>query len=118
MKSLLAFTLLIVAFVAFSVQAFAASPTSTKEKPAVVQVVSTDWQQVSPIVVQTDIDLALAIPTGRLEIAGELAKAQRYERRYTTTPDNLFEDWISEVATPPNETAFNGFANVRPREQV
>jgi hypothetical protein len=50
MKILQITALLIVAFVAFSACAFGSPPTSTKEKPAVVQAHSIDKQQVSPIV--------------------------------------------------------------------
>jgi hypothetical protein len=118
MKILQAMALLIVAFVAFSACAFGSPPTSTKEKPAIVQAHSIDKQQVSPISIQTDVDGTLAMPIERTDIAGEIAKAQRYERRFEIAPDKFTLEWIGDVPTPPNEIAFNGYGNVRPREQV
>jgi hypothetical protein len=119
MKTTIAFAMLIVAFLAFSVCAFGSPPTSTKDKPAAIkQAPSVSVQQVSPIIVQADADRSLASPIERVVLAGEVARAQRIERRVDFDRPASYQEPSLDVETPPNETAFNGYANVRPREQV
>jgi len=114
----LALASVIALMLAFSVMAFGSPPPCAKDKPAAVQTHSIDNQQVSPIVAPLSVDAALAMPIERINIAAETTKAQRFERRNANGPDRLYEDWISDIATPPNEVAFNGFAHTRAREQV
>jgi hypothetical protein len=125
LKSFLAIAFMFAIILAGSALAFGSPPTATKDKPAIVQVQSTVASQVSPIFVQTDIDRVLAWPADAVTVAGEKAKAQRYERRFTFTQDSSYQEPSRDVETPPNETrreivvaTYNGFANTRAREQV
>lgn len=125
LKSFLAIAFMFAIILVGSALAFGSPPTATKEKPAIVQVQSTSTSQVSPIVVQMNIEGVIALPADAVTVAGEKSKAQRYERRFTFTQDSSYQEPSRDVETPPNETrreivvaTYNGFANTRPREQV
>lgn len=105
---------------AFAISAFAfdlSPPTATKEKPAAVKTVpAASITQATTVIAK--IDASLAMPTEQILIAGEKTKAEAIARRALVTSDTYVQQWIADVPTPPNKTAFKGFANTRAREQV
>jgi hypothetical protein len=110
----LAFLIAVFAIGAF---AFESPPTATKEKPAAVKTVpAASISQATTVIAK--IDASLAMPADEIALAGEKTKAEAIARRAPVTSDTYVDEWIADVPTPPNKTAFKGFANVRPREQV
>lgn len=110
--------------VVFAVAMFAACETA---RGAPIQDASTANVNVQSVdaAVLTDVqfaesvkaDLVRDMPSLQLAVRGEKTRHARHERRFEFVP-SLYSDWVSDIESPPNENAFNGFANVRAREKV
>jgi hypothetical protein len=111
----LAFMIVVLAISAFAFDL--SPPTKSKEKPAAVKTApASSISQATTVIAQ--IDASQAMPVEESILAGEKTKAEAIARRAPVASDTYVEEWIADVPTPPNETAFRGFANVRAREQV
>jgi transcriptional regulator of nitric oxide reductase len=116
MKRAIALAFMIAAF-AIAAFAFGSPPTATKEQPAAVKTApASSISQAMTVIAK--IDASLAMPVEQVALAGEKTKAEAIARRAAVTSDTYVEQWIADVPTPPNKTAFKGFANTRAREQV
>jgi hypothetical protein len=118
MKTALALAFLVAVF-ARSAFAFDLSPpTPTKDKSVAVKTVPTASVSQAQNVTPLRFDTAVSMPVEQIFVAGEKTKAEAIARRAPVTSEPYIEQWIADVPTPPNKTAFNGFANTRAREQV